>query len=227
MLLLLSGLAVIGAMPVFLLVAALTRCSASQAQRRTMTFLERWGGLAPENLKAWIKQAIGSSAGFVLLVALAAVFNWLGDGAMPAISRSFGHFGTAETAWSEEHRSDWVKFREGIRNQWGREHPDEDLTSDKQAWEQWKTNRGKDWVRVPRTLVFFSLLLVIAGIVDITARKFRQRGAVLAIVGMIAFVVFSFIWADRKAHYVREVMVANNALGLVKQPVPASWSGTR
>jgi hypothetical protein len=217
------GLGLIGALPVFFLVASARCQSLRTARQSTMKFLEDWAGLAPEALKEWTRRAIGSSVGFAFLVALAFTFNYLGDHSMPAITRGFGYFGSQQVAWSEEHRPEWEKFKEDLRTRWVLTHPEEDL-SQPAAYEKFKNDRGKESVRAPRTLVVFSLLLIPAGLLDLRSKRFRRRGLTLVVVGCLSFFLFSLVWVNRKAHYVREVIVANESLGKAKVAVPASWS---
>jgi hypothetical protein len=217
------GLGLIGALPLFLLVASARCQSLGTARRGTMKFLEEWGGIAPKSLREWVRTAIGSSVSFAFLVALAFTFNLLGDAVMPAFSRPFGYFGSHHVAWSEEHRFDWETFRETMKSQWVLGHPGEDLRQPA-AFEKFKNDRGKELVRVPRTLVIFSLLLIPAGLLDLRSKRFRRRGLALLSIGCLSFFLFSIIWTNRKAHYIREVMTANETLGHAKVALPLSWS---
>lgn len=221
--LLLTIMAVIGAMPIFLLVAAITRSSLKESQTKTMLFLEQWGGIAPDSVKEWIRTTIGSTVGFALLVALTATFNSLGDGPLiPYISGKLNHFGVEYTQWSEGHETEWKTFRDGVRINWVKAHPEEDLNKDAASWDKWKQGKGKDSVRVPRTLIFFSFILAIAGLVDLTDKTFRKRGALLLILGLTFSISFLYIWADRKNSYVHNVFLANESLGQYKMPLPMS-----
>ena len=223
MILTMSVLAVIGAMPLFLLVASLSRSSVADAQRLTMNFLEQWGGVAPESLKIWVRKTIGGTVGFSLLVALSFGFNFLGDtNITPSISKAFHHFGYRYTEWSDNSERDWVKFRDSTRGRWVKAHADDDLMNDPIAWEKWKNDRGKDQVRIPRTLVWFSFILIMAGFVDILLRNFRRRGALLMFLGAATFIVLMYIWADRKNHYVHEVVLASETLGKNRVEHPPS-----
>lgn len=214
--LVLSCMAVIGAMPIFLLVAALTRNTVKDAQESTMAFLERWGGIAPNSVKTWVTKTIGSTVGFALLIALTAAFNKLGDGPLvPHLSGLFQHFGNKYTQWSESHDDDWRNLRDGVRINWAKAHHGEDLTQPN-AWEEWKNRHGKENVRIPRTLIFFSLILALAGLVDLIGKTFRQRGALLLTVGLVASISCLYIWADRKNSYVHNVALANETLNQYK-----------
>lgn len=221
--LLLTILAVIGAMPIFLLVAAMTRSSLRDSQTKTMLFLEQWGGIAPSSVKEWVRATIGSTVGFALLVALTGTFNSLGDGPLiPYISGKFSHFGAEYTHWSDGHETEWKTFRDGVRINWVKAHPDDDLNKDAASFDKWKQDRGKNRVRIPRTLIFFSLILAVAGLVDLTGKNFRKRGALLLIVGLTFTISFLYIWADRKNSYVHNVFIANESLGQYKLPPPMS-----
>ena len=220
-------MAVIGAMPIFLLVAAITRSNLKESQTNTMMFLEQWGGIAPDSVREWIRTIIGSTVGFALLVALTATFNNLGDGPLiPHISGLLNHFGAEYTQLSERHESEWKTFRDGIRINWVKAHPEEDLNKDTESWDKWKQGKGKDNVRVSRTLIFFSFILAIAGLVDLTGKTFRKRGALLLIIGVAFSISFLYIWADRKNSYVHNVFLANETLGQYKMPLPMSLANS-
>jgi hypothetical protein len=226
--LLMCGLAVIGAMPVFLLVASLTRKSVAEGQQQTMKFLKQWGGVAPKSVKVWIRASIGGTVGFGLLVALTFAFNWLGDQPLttPAISEVFGHFRNPYTEWSVASYQDWVDFRDMIKIKWVKGNPGQDLAKDPEAWEQWKNKQGKEHVRIPRTLIWFSVLLLIAGLYDLMSPKYRRRGALLIALGAVSFVVLMMIWAGKKNHYVYDVVTANRTLGDSKVSEPESLKAT-
>jgi hypothetical protein len=213
------GLALIGALPVFFLVASARCQSLPTARRNTMRFLEDWAGIAPETLKEWIRTAIGSSVGFALLVALAFSFNYLGEESMPVIARAFGYFGSHRVAWSEEHRGDWEALADDLKTRWVTTHPKENLR-DAAIFEKFKNDRGKEWVRAPRTLVIFSLLLISAGLLDLRSQRFRRRGLGLLCVGLLSFFLFSIVWVNRKGHYIREIIAASESLGEGKVAIP-------
>ena len=74
-----SLITVIGAMAVFVLVAAIFVESIADAQKQTMEFLLGWGGVAPDGLHKAVAISIGGSAGYALLVALALTLDALAD----------------------------------------------------------------------------------------------------------------------------------------------------
>lgn len=226
--LLMCGLALIGAMPVFLLVASLTRTSVTDGKKKTQKFLKQWGGIAPPSLKVWIRTTIGTSVGFSFLVALTFAFNLLGDQrhVTPAFSKAFGHFGNPYTEWSVTHAEEWDAFREKIKGKWAMRHPDENLVLDKKAFEEWKNARGKEQVRIPRTLIWFSVLLLAAGLYDLSSARYRRRGILIINLGAVSFVLLMSIWADRKNSYVRNVVTTNETLGDFMVPVPRSLETT-
>lgn len=215
-------------MPVFLLVAALSRLPIRAAYANTMDFLALWGGIAPRILRTWIRKTIGSTASFAILVALTVSFNALGDGpAIPYLSGLFDHFGNTYTQWSNKHEKDWSEFRDSIRKGWSKEHANEDLIADIDAWNKWKTARGKDSVRIPRTLVFYCAILAMAGLIDLTHKESRSRGALLSALGILSFISFLYIWADRKNSYIHNIILANETLGFYKTPIPESLNNSR
>lgn len=218
-----AALAVIGSLPVFLVVASLSRVDLANARSRTVHFLEEWGGVAPKGLADWVRLTFGSSVGFALLIVLAYSFNFAGDHSMPTISSAFKHFGVEYTEWSVDHFGDWKQFRNHVKLEWVELHPDENLENDPAAWAAWKNNRGKRQVRAFRTLVWFSFLVCLAGLIDVFRKRYWRRGLVCIVFGLLAVVTFSLIWADRKAHYVEAVVVANSSLGDKAAKLPGSF----
>lgn len=216
-----ASLALIGAMPVFLLVASIKRCSLKQAHSNTMTFLEDWGGISPQGLTNWINLTFGSSVAFGLLIALAYVFNLVGDGTAPRISSAFSHFNVSYVEWSVSHESDWKKIMKHLRTNWKTLRPSEDI-EDPAVWAKWKNDRKKYEARGARTLVYFSLLMFIAGLIDILGRRKWRRGVTVTILGALFFIMMIFVWADRKGHYVEAVLAANESLGELMMPHPPS-----
>ncbi len=215
-------LAVVGALPVFLLVASLSRTDLKSARTKSLKFLQEWGGVAPKSVAEWVKTALGSSVGFALLVALAFTFNLAGDHSMRFISSTFDHFGVEYTQWSSDHEFDWKKVRNNVQRRWVELHPSEDLNNNPEDWSKWKNDRNKWQTRAARTLVYFALLLCLAGIIDLAYARFRRRGLVNLALGIVSFVVLSMIWSDRKAHYVEAVLRANDSLGAKAIELPAS-----
>lgn len=200
-----SAITVIGAMAVFVLVAAVFGESIAEAQKKTMEFLVSWGGVAPERLHKAIAITIGGSTGFALLFALALALDSLADASIHKVSRLFGHFGIPEVVWSERRGSDWKAFRNSVRVRWGEAFPDEDISRDKEKWEAFKNDRGKHAVRASRTLTYFSAFVVVAGVVDLLSWERWGRGAALLVIGLVAMTALCYVWADRKASYVNEI----------------------
>jgi len=62
-------------------------------------------------------------------------------------------------------------------------------------------------------------------VADLAARSYRPRGILVLTLGLVAFVALSFVWTNRKGHYVREVMFEHESLGDAKQQLPPSWAG--
>jgi len=218
-----SLVTVIGAMAVFVLVAAIFGVSIADAQKQTMEFLVGWGGVAPERLHKAIAISIGGSVGFALLVAFAVTLDALADASIHKLSQLFRHFGIKEVIWSEDFSSDWKTFRNTIRVRWGESNPDEDIAKDNKKWETFKDHRGKNAVRASRTLAYFSSLVVVAGVIDLISLAQYQRGVALLVIGVIGVVTLCYVWADRKASYVNEIFLANESLGAKKVAVPKSW----
>ncbi len=210
-------LTVIGIMPVFFLVAAVMRRSLKRAKEITLKFLEDWANQAPVSLRGAISSILGFAGGFALLVALTFGFNRIGDATMPFISKQVGHFNNRVVAWSVEHRYDWENFRNVYRFKWEKENPEK-------KWKDHKIEDLEKWqVKIARILFYYSLLLVVAGGFYIFSRRFRKRGLVLLVVGIIATSACLLCWVDRKEHYINEVLRLNQQLEL-PVPIPESLS---
>ena len=221
-----SLLSVIGAMPLALLVAATQRIKLREAIKKISKFLETWAGMAPKAIHAYISTAIGFSGGFIFLVALTYILNSLGNATMPHYSRAAHHFGRPLTMWSVEHEPDWKKFKNAFQNRWQKEHP-------QQKWDDLKTETLSKWqVRAARVLFYYSLLLLLAGVVDLgfvliarllkfTWKRFFKRGISVTLIGLAASFVCLLIWVDRKQYYINEVVRVNDAL---ESPVRSSPS---
>jgi hypothetical protein len=204
-------LTVIGIMPVFFLVAAVMRRSLKRAKEITLKFLEDWANQAPVGLRGAISSILGFAGGFALLVALTFAFNRIGDATMPFISKQVRHFNYSLVASSVEHPKDWKNFRNEYRVEWEKENPGK-------KWKDHKIEDLEKWhVKIARILFYYSLLLVAAGGFDIFSRRYRKRGLVLLVVGIIATSACLLCWADRKESYIDEILTLNQKL---EKPVP-------
>jgi len=206
-------LTVIGIMPVFFLVAAVMRRSLKRAKEITLKFLDDWANQAPLSLRGVISSILGFAGGFALLVALTFGFNRIGDATMPFISKQVGHFNYSLVAWSVEHRSDWEDFRNSYKVEWKKENREK-------KWKDHKIADMEKWqVKIARILFYYSLLLVVAGGFDIFSKRYRKRGLVLLVVGIIATSAFLLYWVERKEHYINDVITSNKQLKLpVQEP---------
>lgn len=214
-------LALIGAMPIILIVAAVKASTVNEARSETLTFLHDWGGIAPDGLVQWCKTTFGSSVAFFLLIALAFFFNLIGDGTAPRISAQFSHFEFSSTKWSVENAHDWSKLKTHLRENWIQKYPDQDLEN-MDNWNAWKNEHKKYQLRGVRTLIYFALLLAAAGIIDIIRRKYWRRGIIITLAGILFFISTTFIWSERTNHYIGSIISANHSLGDYKMPLPPS-----
>ena len=209
--LVISFLAFIGVIPVILLVASLTKTKFKTARVKTIEFIKDWGDFAPPHLNTFLKSTMGFSASFAGFFLLAMTFNWLGDLSLQTISKQFNHFGKEATIWADDHNSDWKNLKRHMRKNWVKIDPNADLTQDDQ-WEVFKDKNGKRPVRFSRTLVFFSTMVILASLFDLKSREFRSRGFIFLIMGLILFIIFCAIWADRKANFVETLKLSNAKL---------------
>ena len=194
-----SIIAVIGAMPLFFLVAAAMRISVKRAKKISLQFLEDWAQVAPEAIQGAVSSILGFATGFALLVALTFGFDKVGDEIMPHISGVFGYGGSQIVAWSVNSRSDWQRMRDDYRERW-------EAQNQGRTWEEHKNELEKRQVRGARTLFFFALLLIIAGGLDIFSARLRKRGLALLLIGVVATSACLIWWVGRKEHYIGEVV---------------------
>lgn len=218
----LAMLAPLGAIAIFLLFAALQCFELSKAQKRTIEYLENWGGKAPVTIHVWLRKTIGATVIFVLAMALAFGLNRLGETSMPTISKMFKHFNEPYTAWSVEQQKEWTRFKRDVRKVWSAVH-EQDIVNDLDSLNKWKDDRGITIILVAQTLVFFSIFLLVAGIVDLAYSLHIVRGVVVLVIGLCAFVITVHLWTEQKSHYVRQVYLANRTLGENAVAPPKSY----
>lgn len=208
-------LAVIGAVPLFFLVAAISRSTLDRAKKVTLRFLDDWANVAPAALRGAVSSILGFATGFALLVALAYGFDRLGNDNMKYVSRGVGHLNNKLVAWSVNSEREWKKFRDAYQSEWEKEHLGE-------SWDVQKTETMGKWkVRVARTLFCFSLLLTLAGLLDLFSKKFRKRGLGLLMIGILATAACLNFWVNSRERYIREVIRQNDLL-IHQVPKPAS-----
>jgi hypothetical protein len=201
-----STLGVIGAVPLFFLVAAIRRKPLGEARQETEVFLRDWAGIAPEALRGWITNVFGFASGFLLITLLAFGFNQLGDNTMPYVAASVGHFGNDLTRLSFEHHAEWSRFRDQFKGEWQKENPAKNFND-------YRTSVLEKWqVRAARTLFYFAVLPLLGAFFDLGFRTYWKRGLALLILSLAASLLILSYWVGRKAHYVNELQVQNNAL---------------
>lgn len=133
--------------------------------------------------------------------------------------------------WIEENNQEWRNFRDGVQEKWLKARPEfNDATGSKRG-KIFRKQKEKKEVRIARTLFVFSLLVPLAGIVDIAHAKHRKRGLALVIVGSLFALALCDIWAQKKNGFIEEVIKANRTL-TAPEPVPKAlsqdgWTGPR
>jgi hypothetical protein len=202
-----SLLAVVGSFALFALVAALRREPFLTAQKKTLAFFDSYLQGLPSWALAALKVA-GATTGFVLIVAITYGFDSLGNAElehtkrfMAAHERRLNYL-----AWQVDNVQQWRSELGHYRAEWSRENPKKD-------WEEHNSVDLKKWqCRWPRTLFWFSLLLILAGIVDSALPGFRKRGLAVLASGIVFTIITLAYYADRENHYIYEVLIDNQSL---------------
>ncbi|MCG8460558.1 MAG: hypothetical protein MI919_30120 [Holophagales bacterium] len=207
-------MAMVCSLPLFLLVAAVGDSSLSVARKRTMKFLETWGEVMPESLRGLISGAIGYFGGFIFLMLMAYLMNASGSLMLPKLLKATGYpGGNAKTTWFAVNFDAWKAFE-------GRYQSAAALEDSAFDWWEKKRELGKPTVRAFRVAAAASVILLVAGLVDVSSRSRRRRGILLLAVAVACLSIFPLIWADKQAHFMTRLWRANNQL-----ETPASLPG--
>jgi hypothetical protein len=215
-----SILGLISLVFVTLSVAAYREISLPEALKDSRGFLDKWASLFPQNFLKKLVKIGGVSGTIVILGFLAYGFNRLGDATLPYVSRWVNHLGNKEVAWSLEHPAEWRSIKFNFREI-------ADL-SNRSQWEKEKSKLGKHDVRASRIIIFFFLILTLAGLLDlISSRKYRRRGVVLLFFGMLGLPACLIIWTERQGQYIDNLVSKYESIYLMgrgrQAPLPASF----
>jgi hypothetical protein len=202
-----SLLAVVGSFALFSLVAALRREPFLKAQKKTLAFFDSYIQGLPSGALAALRVA-GVTTGFVLIVAITYGFDALGNAELERTKRFMAAHvrGLDYLAWQDDNVKLWRSDLGRYRAEWSREKPQKD-------WEEHNSVDLKKWqCRWPRTLFWFSLLLILAGIVDSALPGFRKRGLAILASGIVFTIITLVCYANRENHYIYEVLIHNQGL---------------
>lgn len=196
-------MALLSSLPLFFLVAAISLTSLVEARLKTMKFLEDWGQVMPEKFRGGFVTAVGYFGGFIFLIFLAFIFNSMGRFLLPDLVKSTG-FPSSDlaTVWFAENQDVWKAFERRYQRSARAESSEFD-------WRQDKANLGKPAVKSFRVVAIASVMLFIAGFIDIFSSSARRRGWVLSIVALFCFLLFFRIWADKQSLYMGRLYSAN------------------
>lgn len=187
-------LGIIAVVPLAMLTAALLDTSYSSAVKRVRKFLETWASFAGEEAwKAVLAVQVGGAV--ILLAMLAWALNRLGDATVPQVSGAFDHFGKDRVAWSLDYESEWDDLRHDFREVTG-------IGNDQAKYEEVKARLGSYEYSFFRTLFWLALILVTAGIVDLSRKVRRKRGTLEVCLGLLVAFASVAIWANRQDRFI-------------------------
>ncbi len=210
-------LAVIGALPLILLVAALAGLETRAAANRIIEALGSFGGMAPQTPEHGRRRTLGVALGLFLGAVLSVLLSYAADQLMPKL-RFILHSDNEKTVWAlNDPNGDWKAYRTRYKSSF-LSH-----TGGTEAdWQTQKHSLGRGSVRVARTLFGFSLLLGLAGAVDVIRRRYRRGFPVLIAALTVSLILYS-TWYDREGNYVTEMISASGRLPESLRPqLPAS-----
>jgi hypothetical protein len=202
-----SLLAVVGSFALFSVVAAFRREPFLPAQKKTLAFFDSY----LQGLPSWALNSlrvVGGTTGFLLIVAIAYGFDSLGNAELERTKRFMAAHerGLDYLTWQVDNVQQWRSDLGRYRAEWSRENPKKD-------WEEHNSVDLKKWqCRWPRTLFWFSLLLILAGIVDSALPGFRKRGLAVLASGIVFTIITLVYYANRENHYIYEVLIDNQSL---------------
>ena len=202
-------MALLVALPLFLLVAALLGRGLPEASTKTLQFLDDWAGIAPKAIRGYITKGLGFFGGFMFLMMLAYLLNSVALIAMPSLSSTVGHFGDPITSWQVENFPSWKNFEGSYKVQATREDENFD-------WWEKKASLDRHAVRACRIGGMAAFLLIVAGGADLVRRKYRSRGWATMVTGAVLLVMFVAMWSYKTTAYIGKLRGANQ---LLQEPV--------
>ena len=128
------------------------------------------------------------------------------------------HADSETTVWAlNDPSDDWKTYRTRYKSAFL------SLTDGTEAdWQAQKHSLGRGSVRTARTLFGYSLLLGLAGAIDIFRQR-RRRGLPALIAAVAAFLILYSAWYAREGNYVKEMVSASGRLPENLRPqLPAS-----
>lgn len=211
-------LGLIAVMPIGLLLAAYQHISLQSALQSARKILDQWARFAPNNAVKKLVRVGGLSGTLVILGFVAYELNRTGDAVLPYLSRSVGHLGNREVIWALGHPRDFrvvtYEFRKIA-----------DL-SDRIKWEAEKGKLGVYDVRASRVLFFLFVMVLLAAIVDMGSKSYRERGVALLVIGIVGIGTSFVVWTEREGRYIDNVVSKYEELLAKRQKkaeLPASY----
>ncbi len=188
-----------GSLAVVYLYAALTTSRYAKAQKAVFVHLEELATTLPKELQVIVAKYIGYFGAFVLIIALAIAFGFVGKMIVPSLAGSVGFFGNKDARLWAEQRDAIYAAEERLQSAKG-------LAAD--SWSSFQDSLGRYTVRGTRALVPFAFVLALAGAVDVMRRQFVNRGLVLSATSVVLLFALLLMWTSFQGDYVRQLRVA-------------------
>lgn len=191
----------LGSLAVVYLHASLTSNGYVQSQQSVFKHLEELAKTLPEELQVLVAKYIGYFGAFILIIILAVAFGFVGKLAAPPLSAAFYYFGDRDAQLWVEHRQEIFDAEERLQTAKGQSTPD---------WVAFQNSLGRYPVRTARALLPFTIVLIIAGAIDVCRRRFMARGISVLVAGTCFFLVAILMWSNWQGDYVRQLRVEYN-----------------
>jgi serine/threonine protein kinase len=205
-------LAVIGAVPITLLVSAFGGRDLRTAAYHILRTLGSLGGIAPQSANPGRRQVLGLALYLFLGSVISFLLGHAADTVMPQLT-FLPHTDLEVTAWAlTDPNHDWKTYSMHYKTAFVAH-----TGATEAIWQAHKHSFGRGSIRAARTLFCFGALLATAGAVDLGRRRWG-RGVTSLIAGACACLILYSVWYDREGHYVREMVAASTRLPVELRP---------
>ncbi len=185
-----------GAFAVIYLHAAVHKSSFKDSREKLFGLLDEMARVLPQEYQKLAKKSLGAFGGFTVLMGLALMFNFVGKFLAPEISGWFHYFGDYGAQLWCENKDALFDVEDNLRKELGYRSPEE--------WKEFQDSLQRPYVRIVRTLIPFSILALLAGILDLISIN-RRRGLIVIGTSLFLFLSLNAGWAYLQGNYVRNL----------------------